>query len=812
MKSKLFGTQINLPNGVNLSNIYSIRNGKLWAVDKKGFLFFADLNIKPNPSYKPFPEINQCEAIFASNDGEFCLIRTKQQHYHIFYSNLIPYITPIPPGIIITCATFINVANRPKPLVFMGTNLGQVTFFDLNREYLMLSHLPLMVEPPINGLSVVLYQNGYYGLSIVSEKTIHPFILLPDLNLSDSTKPRKPQLPSIRQSDVSCQGNSIALYTNKIVFVFTIKTETLNPRLDQQLMYETFYQVTNEPTTLYTYEDFLFVFTKSGEVQVFFINIQDALITFEVDKYKQFEFDLDSGDLYAISANSVLKITPNFIQDLRSSLSTKFISMKKYEEAAQIITKMPFSSLHEMLSYCGSNLEIRFHLFKYLLAEMRKVNNSITKQQIALAYASFIYYVRVESSKENPDLSNFVNYVSKLRKSELLDERSMLNVLNEYGWDKPIPLLTDSIEKFNFFFERGQYNDCIEYMEDITDENAFYKCALRLFRKKYDRVLSMIQNQNDKIRNSNKIIPILMNGNSKKYVFSLLDSNNLSSVWLTLIFCTYLAKHPDQELVNNFFIEYRYLSHFENEFLIRSMMANRNNLTLANGLMKIQEYYSATVIAAMLSPEYSFDLIAKIKDKEIRKRCATRILRSLNEKDSGIVARYLLRHFEDCGVDYDMVLKYLPDETIGAELGNFVDSFSKNNTLASKEQQENINEALVGASKAAQLISDSKEKSTRLHSTSICSQCKKPFFTESGIVYPCSHLLHVKCANDIIRKFDPKINPESDCPICGFISVSLIDQPFLDKPKGTQADPWSVDPNVLLSHTLQRKKSFPLWG
>ena len=117
-----------------------------------------------------------------------------------------------------------------------------------------------------------------------------------------------------------------------------------------------------------------------------------------------------------------------------------------------------------------------------------------------------------------------------------------------------------------------------------------------------------------------------------------------------------------------------------------------------------------------------------------------------------------------------------------------------------------INEALIGCDKADKFLNDYEDKAVKLTSMTSCSQCKKPIFTEAGIVYPCSHILHYRCAMDVARQIkNDKIDFTADCPICGFLSIRLIDQPFgVDK----ASDPWSVEPEKLQNLvTIQKRRT-----
>ena len=93
----------------SISNIYKIRNSRLWAILEDKTLLYSDLSYNPKPFVKIFSNLTDCEAIFVSPDGEFCLVRTKTDHFHILIQNLIPQQSPIMPGTKVISATFSNI-------------------------------------------------------------------------------------------------------------------------------------------------------------------------------------------------------------------------------------------------------------------------------------------------------------------------------------------------------------------------------------------------------------------------------------------------------------------------------------------------------------------------------------------------------------------------------------------------------------------------------------------------------------------------------------------------------------------------------
>jgi hypothetical protein len=72
-----------------------------------------------------------------------------------------------------------------------------------------------------------------------------------------------------------------------------------------------------------------------------------------------------------------------------------------------------------------------------------------------------------------------------------------------------------------------------------------------------------------------------------------------------------------------------------------------------------------------------------------------------------------------------------------------------------------------------------------------------------GVVYPCGHVLHLKCAEKIVKLLpmalgDKPLRLEDDCPFCGFLSVRMLAAPFVKPASESGVDPWTVNERTLL--------------
>jgi hypothetical protein len=87
------------------------------------------------------------------------------------------------------------------------------------------------------------------------------------------------------------------------------------------------------------------------------------------------------------------------------------------------------------------------------------------------------------------------------------------------------------------------------------------------------------------------------------------------------------------------------------------------------------------------------------------------------------------------------------------------------------------------------LRNTNEKKTFTLVSVEICELCKNPLFSKEGIVYPCGHVIHVECVRKLLAALNrsDKTDAKNECPVCGFVSVEMIDLPF---ERRTYVDHW----------------------
>lgn len=227
------------------------------------------------------------------------------------------------------------------------------------------------------------------------------------------------------------------------------------------------------------------------------------------------------------------------------------------------------------------------------------------------------------------------------------------------------------------------------------------------------------------------------------------------------------------------------------EFMCRSLTSQQRYSDLAEGLKQRGEYVRAAGVAALGDPDSAFNYLpGNDVDIVVRRRCASRILNSLSrETAEKIVADRLLD--SEYGIDIATLIEYLPDKIEVKELSQTVACYNADQKEICRTQEKMQNDALEGINVINKLSKERIDDMMNVKPYQPCSVCCKSLFTEQGIVYPCQHSVHDKCARELTKGM--KISEDDltkSCPICGILSVRMIDEPFGDL--GDEVDPWSI--------------------
>ncbi|OHT03991.1 hypothetical protein TRFO_28581 [Tritrichomonas foetus] len=806
-----------------------IRSGRIWGILKNLKLLFVDLNAKPRPLVKIFDTLDNCLFIYVSSDGEYCLVLRHNALNHVCASDLQPVSTPQLPGTTIRTSTFFNNGKYLKPFLFMITDTYQVCYVNFNGNACYKVNLVAVDIPrdkTVNGVSIVLYKDGFYGLSIIYQDTIMPFILDQEFVEIKGNCDFKMQIGHTRHGSIFVENNYIGCITEspgqgQLLLEYILDINNSHPRLEHMLAQQIWYTLPPGKTLGFcVFDEFLFHFRNDGKVNIFMNGFQSEVDGFKVAGVKVCDYDTDNGELYAVYPQKVTRIRFDSNMRFRGTdairvwLYHRFMARNDEKSAAQCLVNISELTLNEKLDAARISTNMRFHVYRNVYEKMKeKKNPELNKAKMAIAIALYEIYTQIESCKPNPDIKAYCELTQELLKENLINMTTVRKTLDDYGWDSPLARLNNPSVVFDKLMERNEPIKAISILPKLSSDNdEFVNAALRVLSFDKAQVCNIVSKQVE--LNSCKYVPILTCENSREFVLELLNTGRLTNKWIAKLYAIALSKAPDVKQVEQFFIQFNRSNNGEIPCMIRTLNAEKQYSMLVSGLVAIQKYVAAATVAAKGDPISSFNLIPDDIDNEIKKRCAFTVLRSINRQKAGELANYLLKKYAGSGYDTSLLLEYLPSNTPISNLSSPLAEFTYNKKESSNEQKKNIGDALIAIGKASKLISMKENRAVVLTSTELCERCRKPFFNDEGVIYPCSHMLHVHCANQLIKdiKLDVdnnKIDYCQDCPICGYLSVRLMNEPFRGGVENGK-DPFTTDPtklSAMLNETNIMKKT-----
>ena len=800
----------------NLLQKVIIRNNRLWAILQNKRLIYADLTVRPKPQVRAFPEseLSECRDIFVQPDGELCVVCSARGHFHVSAPEFNVLKTEVLPGTKITCATWYVRDKFRDPILFLGTDLGAICYHELNGKNHMERVNVLLVEvppgSPIRGLAFVPFENGLTGLCVATQDSAYPFILdeqlVPVKDPKSKGRPgRVVSLAGVSENGVVAQGNLLGVRPDgNMILEFVLDGES-EPREEKLLSKQIANDLPGEISGFCLFQEFLMAYDGKGQMLIY-SGGKSPIVTETFPDAKAFDYDLVTGEVFAIYDNKVAKLRfdptakTSGCDSLRIWLYRKLMMKKKAETAVDILVKMKLS-FDELLKMAGTLPQNRLRLYRNILAKMM-AKKIFTKQTMAIAAVTLDMYARVESEKKEPDVEGFCKFVEEILEAKLVTMKSVNATLQDYGWEAPLDLLTDPITIFNKAMENADQEKAVDSLTNIRNDNEFSGAALRVYTYDETKVCNAVMKRED-LSNS-QLLPILMNEQCEDFNRQLFSTGRIKTGALCRVFALAISKQPDRERIETFFRDYYTTATDDISFMIRSLAATKNFKLLAYGLAARNDPILAASMAAREDPACAFDFLPADMEPDLKKRCEMKILRSLPQEDAEKLAKTLLDRYRGAGVDMATLLQFIPADTMVSDLAIALAEFVDLNAKRTEQQRHNLDEALEGIRRAQMLKKEREDKTVKLPSTQLCTKCKRPLFTEKGIVYPCSHLLHMRCAQkmaDVIQeraRYDEvKVDVTTDCPICGFLSVRMIDLPLIPQPKGV--DPWTVDPHELPS-------------
>lgn len=734
------------------------------------------------------------------------------------------------------------------------SNLIQLCHFDLNSPIAFC--VPEKINQPIPGhviaFSLFQYGNQKIGASfIIYNKTNPcPYQLYPVIFKDETILPLDDgHIAFLPLSDFSIKNNyfienqyisistpgvfyTILLDPSKDVTVHNIYQEIFNFNVDPKANYifvsnNIIFQFVNQNLSL-------FLISKNrNEESIGCIQLYDDPI-FELDTY--------SSNLYSISKNNVIT-SYQFSSSIPATGFDSFLFWI-YFRLIKEQTKLSISSAAIILLQTSASFDQKFNLarkqsdsfrLEVFLKLLETVKPTHPIQRSVIAALALDIYVRKETSESvnNKDeeekdmkMKEFIEWANHLITKKILTPSIIEKTLIQYNWNEALAVFLQPQAAFELNMQLGQYEEARKRLKQIQQSEVFGYSALRLHSLiPGDAVYKDVKERDDALTNGT-LIPLMNNEYYIDHLKQLFASGRLTTSWLRSLFCLYMAKIPDSLCINQYFKNYS----LDTEIMIRSLLSSKRYSEVAHGICSLENNQDllpmAVSIYSKVSPQKAFELIPEEAPLPLRRRCALKILRSLSREDAEVVAQKSLLN-SISGIDAVTLIEYMPQTTTVGKMSKAIKRYANRNLIIEDEEKKKSEEALEGIRNSNKLVEQKEPQVVKLYKFSICYRCGRPLLNGPAVVYPCSHALHIQCALEIFNDYlfvnpnipsdndnrnsitnsnrnysstsfelgnnnNPKPDLNADCPLCGFLCIKKICEPF-EPDRDPSKDEWETD-------------------
>ena len=497
-------------------------------------------------------------------------------------------------------------------------------------------------------------------------------------------------------------------------------------------------------------------------------------------------------------------------------------------------------SLNDSLTICKN---FPRHQLQILLKTINLVSDKKVRMKIVLATRALELFVRIGTQPaggKTPEeiakfLDQFTNWAKTMIKNNYLSEATISKTLDMYGWKEPYEKLFTDQAAIAHDFAFGNVKDAANKLVNIADDKIFINGAIRLFFSCQSQIVETTFAR-PKVH-FDELAAILSSPCARDRVQELLPSHKLTNSWLYSLFSLDLARRGKEFLdkqqaklkeaeeskdqnkidsinretfnanknfmkeINEFFAHG--LTEVDRQFAYRAWFANGLKHFVAQAYKIRQRYYEA----ARADPENALKVISEAPNETDKKRIVLGVMRSVDEKRAGELAQNMLAGYTGSEIDTSTLLGFLPDDVIVSELENAVDKYIEHNAKVSQQQNKQKLDANRGIERAHNLVKEKKDPTIQLNSFATCGKCGEPLLSGKGIVFPCQHGFHEECLKSLFSSLGVEDTPiTSNCPMCSFLSASLITVPF--EPSCEMSNKWTTDLTQLRNELEPEKKGF----
>jgi len=507
----------------------------------------------------------------------------------------------------------------------------------------------------------------------------------------------------------------------------------------------------------------------------------------------------------------------------------EFIKSKKYRSAAESLmnANVPFYQAYVFLSNSPEALEAYLKLMcQYYFPEP-------VRQQVAVnMYLSFsIPLLLAKPAKEYQEAFNeMIEFIKKYK--DQIEKNTLYNVIKQCGNDELLRqsyyIFNDKKEYIDMLFELSQFDEIFVEMASLAPQRRaqIFKSFPLHFQKTLLKKWS-----SSKVPDIESVYPFFTD-----IVFS--EPIDQDAVILLQCVMERMFKKRRLEKQCELHLYYMLLALTNNQAKINDIFANNqfqkmDHDLILRWLFRRKLYQHAGQYCAhlndrhLLGVDYSLreslrsalDLLtSSLREAHDIRQCWLRALEKTPTKREEADWRLLLETATVSGVlTLDDIIPLMPhDMPIDSFQGTILRSIKEYQTN-NHDSQNKISLLIKRAGEQREVIGKGASLMLELDPLATCWICKQSIFKDKFLAFPCLHCLHIKCFLSHMHLFYDatsrlniislaaraikgskqltKLGEEicKSCPVCGELSVNVLDKDFVMKEEIDEREMWRLD-------------------
>jgi len=428
----------------------------------------------------------------------------------------------------------------------------------------------------------------------------------------------------------------------------------------------------------------------------------------------------------------------------------------KYQVVREQMEKLPLSSIgsfllnlnwtfHEISEFIGLK---NYHFLLYLKALVKKLGEDKCRLRITLL--NFIFHIHISLYPQYD--SEFLGFIAEYFHSFQLEWT--IKQFNEIGFVRGVESITElnksTEECVNYYLSNNMIDKALELLPSILNSKKLNGLLIRVLRSDTSKVSKfVIQNKFNISLDTISSVLVHIPDCAAQIISGATIPISMAalSIWS---FCLFKNEQSIITLlkrgVNPSFL-FRYCIHYDC-FEAASQV-----------LLWMKFPKNAVRIAHRVSYSYAHHLVETISDSKLQKEGWIQLIQlSIGEQRENLVKHLIKTSVFEFVELIDCINDDEPFYTFSEQMLNAVRSIES-------YQKETSFVTSFPPPKSSSYVVESKDA---------CQLCGKTVLGCDFIRFPCSHMIHNSCIKTELESYKRKGDIYESCPICGFISVSSI--------------------------------------